>query len=166
MRECLVIVDVQRGFVSDKTEYVVPLIAQLTKKRKFDLVVATKFQNSEKSPYINFMDWHGLMTETDQQVMNEIVSVSNIIIPKSTYTCFNDEFEKTIRNNKIDKLFFVGIDTDCCVLKSASDCFEKNIPFEVLINYCASNGGEVSHKAAITVMERMIGKSTINYSLF
>ncbi|MFT9057807.1 MAG: isochorismatase family protein, partial [Ethanoligenens sp.] len=67
--------------------------------------------------------------------------------------------------NNINKLYFVGIDTDCCVLKSATDCFERNIPFEVLINYCATNGGKESQDAAIRVMQRTIGKKNINSSM-
>lgn len=165
MNECLVAVDVQRGFISDRTKYVVPLIASLPQKKHFDFIVATQFQNMEGSPYTDIMHWRGLMTPEAQQVAEEIAAISDIIIPKNRYTCFNEKFEAFVRDNNIHKLYFVGIDTDCCVLKSASDCFEKNIPFEVLINYCASNGGEKSHQAAITVLNRMVGRNAINSSL-
>jgi hypothetical protein len=35
-----------------------------------------------------------------------------------------------------------------------------------LIDYCSSNGGEESHKAAIKVMERTIGKKQIAFGEF
>ena len=57
---------------------------------------------------------------------------------------------------------FVGIDTDCCVLQSVADCFERNIPFEVLLYYCASNGGADSEEAALRVMRRTIGTACMN----
>jgi len=162
MKDCLVIVDVQNGFLSDKTCEVPDKILELLKKKKFNHIVGTKFVNVEGSPYTELMGWRGLMDDNSRQVNKIVVENCEKIFTKTIYSCFTKEFESYLKDNHIEKLFFLGIDTDCCVLKSATDCFERNIPFEVLINYCASNGGMESHNAAIRVMQRTIGEKTIN----
>lgn len=111
------------------------------------------------------MGWHGLMDDKYVELSPEISKIADRIFEKNIYSCFNDEFLDYIYKNKIGKLYFVGIDTDCCVLKSATDCFEKNIPFKILMNYCASNGGESSQEAAIKVLNRMIGEKNIDFNI-
>ncbi len=163
MANCLTIIDVQKGFMRHADTSQIPgKIKELVSIKKFDHIVCTQFYNEQGSPYDKLMGWHGLMDPISQELADEVKDVSEKIFRKPIYTCFVPEYEEFIRENKIDKIFFAGIDTDCCVLKSASDCFERNIPFEVLINYCASNGGRKSHNAAITVMERTIGINNIN----
>jgi len=168
MASCLVLIDVQNGFVSERTAHIPGKIVQLLRSGcRFDHVVATQFVNtdSEESPYIRLMGWRGLLSEDSQRLHSLIAELPERVFRKQIYSCFTPEFEEYIRERNIDKLYFAGIDTDCCVLKSASDCFERNISFEVLVNYCASNGGETSHQAAITVMYRTIGGNQINKTL-
>ena len=58
-------------------------------------------------------------------------------------------------------VFLCGADTDCCVLKTSTDLFEKGIMPIVLTDYCNSNGGPNSHEAGLLVMGRLIGKKSI-----
>ena len=60
-----------------------------------------------------------------------------------------------------DKVFVIGVDTDCCVLTTATGLFEHNVRPVVLSQYCNSNGGEESHKAGLLCMSRLIGKKQI-----
>lgn len=166
MSDCLVIIDVQKGFMRHANTPEIPeKIVVLSQKKKFDHIVCTQFYNEDGSPYDLLMGWEELKDIESQAIAAQIEALSEKVIRKPIYSCFVPEFEKFIQDNKINMLYFVGIDTDCCVLKSCTDCFERNIPFEVLINYCASNGGKRSHDAAITVMERTIGRNRINYDL-
>ena len=72
--------------------------------------------------------------------------------------CLTEEFLEFIKNAGIEKLYLAGIDTDCCVMKTAYDCFDKEIPFEVLTDCCASTGGKSVHDAACMLMRRNQGK--------
>ena len=132
--DCILVIDVQNGFVSDETRYVVPRIINLLDYFKEDIVVATKFVNISGSGYTDIMNCK--------------------------------ELESIIQKNNIEKVYLVGIDTDCCVLKTAIDLFEHNIEPIVLADYCASNGGKESQNAAITVLNRNIGKKQITYGDF
>ena len=159
---CLVIIDVQIGFLNDETKEIPEKIQQLLENNHFDHIVGTKFVNVEDSPYVTMMNWYGLMTEDEIKLHPIIEKKCQKIIAKKAYTCFVEEFIKYLSEKGINKLYFVGIDTEGCVLKSSMDCFERGIPQEVLTNYCASTGGKECHDAGILVLKRTIGNESIN----
>lgn len=158
MSNCLVIVDVQRGFLSDLTNQVPKKLNELVSHRHFDHIVATQFKNAPESPYERFLGWKDL-EDAEQQTLDPFVaSVTERVFPKNGYSCFTDEFVDFLKSNGIDELYIAGIDTDCCVLTSAIEAFERNIQAHVILSCCASNGGEKSHDAAILVLERCVGE--------
>ena len=103
-----------------------------------------------------------MMDRASQELDPNIKDISKIIFDKSINTVFTEDFVKFIEDKKIEKLIFVGIDTDCCVMKSAFDCFDKKIPFEVIKECCASSGGDNYHKAACMIMERSLGSDFVH----
>ena len=167
MKRCLVIIDVQNGFLGENTIPVVADIKSLIENNEnmFEHIVATKFINNPNSGFTDFMKWNDFMDDESTALDPYVLQVSETVFIKPGYTCFTDEFESFVADKEIDYLYFVGVDTDCCVLKSAADCFERNIPFQVLMNYCRSNGGDESHKAAELVLLRMIGDYCINNNI-
>lgn len=80
---------------------------------------------------------------------------------KNTYTAITEELRRFLASHSIDTGFVCGIDTDCCVLKTAADLFEMGIRPYVLAHYSASNGGDDSQRAAITVLNRLIGPCNV-----
>ena len=162
MNDCLILVDIQKGFVTEKTDYVIPRIHDLIRSGRFRHIVCTKFINLPNSPYVRFIGWHKFMPgSAETEVDSEVVKASERIIEKTTYSALTDEFLKYIEDNQIEKVYVAGIDTDCCVMTTAEDLFSHNIPFEVLLYYSSSNGGEESHNAAIRVMTRLLGENSL-----
>jgi nicotinamidase-related amidase len=163
MGTCLMVVDVQRGFVSDKTEHVVPRIKDLLGKNLFDVVVFTKFVNELGSPYRRFLHWNALSTAREQEIVAELLPFAQNVITKDIYSGLTKETQEILQRNNVDIVYVLGIDTDCCVLKTAADLFEQNIRPVVLEHYSASNGGMESHSSALKVLERLIGRNSILY---
>lgn len=161
MKNCLFVVDVQNGFISNETKHVIPRIKKLLEQNLFDFVLFTKFINTEKSPYRNFLNWHELSTNEQQDFVEEIKPFIKHSMIKTVYTAVNSETLAFLKDNNIKKVYVLGIDTDCCVLKTAVDLFEADIQSIVLGYYSASNGGITSHNAALSVLERLIGKDNI-----
>ena len=157
MKTCLLIVDLQKGFISPNTLKVVPRIKGLLEENLFDLTVFTKFANKENSPFRRILNWDKIKSLEDQELISEVKSFASKVINKTIYSGVNNELLAVLRENKIEAVFIAGIDTDCCVLKTAVDLFEHNIMPFVLLHYSASNGGTKSHNAAITVLKRFIG---------
>lgn len=161
MNTCLVIVDVQNGFVSRRTGYVPRRICTLIRECHFDHVVATRFVNSMVSPYVKLLGWTGLMENGEQALSDIPIESVERVFTKRGYTCFTPAFCRFIHEKKVDRLVLCGIDTDCCVLKSAIDAFERGIRCDVVCDCCASNGGGKSHNAALLVLRRTIGAARL-----
>lgn len=164
MNNILIVVDVQNGFTRyEQTFEVSKKIVDLTNKGLFDYVIATRFLNKEGSQYARILNWHRLINRPEIDLVSGLEY--DYVVDKWIYTCVNDEFIKLLKEKnhgvKPKHIFVCGIDTDCCVLKVATDLFEYGIMPIVLSNYCDSNGGPKSHEAGLLVMERLIGKKSL-----
>ena len=155
------LIDIQKGFISPETEYVVGRIEDLLRSERFDKVIATQFVNTEGSPYRRFINWDKLSEPPETDMVDVIRENADRIFVKNIYSAVNSDVLAYLKRNKIDKVFLAGIDTDCCILKTAADFFEKNMDAKVLAYYTASNGGRESRYAAMRVLKRMIGKGQI-----
>lgn len=160
MTSCLLVIDVQNGFVSEATEHAAQHIASLMDGR-FDHVVASKFVNTDGSPYRRVMGWEKLSSPPEIDLLPFVEEAAECVFVKNVYTVANREFLDYLDGSGIDVVYLCGIDTDCCVLKTAADLFELNRDVRVLEYYCASNGGPESHEAALRVMSRQISENCI-----
>lgn len=164
--KCLLIIDVQNGFVSDTTRFVLPRLQQLISEFNEGPIVATKFINLDGTGFTDIMHWGRLKEEPETALIPFVEQESNFIVEKNTYTAYVPEIIEILEKNNIKEVLLAGIDTDCCVLATSITLFEHNIRPVVLEHYCASNGGERSHSAAIRVMERTIGRQQILYGTY
>lgn len=164
--KCLFVIDVQNGFVSEKTKSILPKIDQLMTDFNEGFIIATQFINTEDSGFTDIMHWGRLKTTPEIDLIPFVKEKATHIFKKPTYSACIDEVMKLLIDNNITEAYIAGIDTDCCVLTTAISLFEHNIRPIVLEQYCASNGGAVSHQAAITVLGRTIGKGQISYNQY
>lgn len=161
MNTCLLIIDVQNGFITGDTFHIPERLKNLIENYDFNHIVASQFINSRHAPHFLFTGWDRLMDENACELNEYVGSIAERVFKKSINSCFTKEFEEYIKDKEVQKLYLVGIDTDCCVLKTAFDCFDKIINFEVLTHYCASTGGLELHEAAIKIMLRSFGEKCI-----
>lgn len=161
MSSCLVVIDVQKGFINHTTEHIIPLLQALLESGLYDHIVATKFINEKGSPYRQLLDWSGMSDALSQELHPSVKKHAERIFKKYGYTCFTKEFEDFLIRNKVDRLTFVGVDTDACVQASAFSAFDRGIKFEVLANYCASCAGSKAHEYILSVMKRNFGSAVV-----
>lgn len=164
--KCLFVIDVQNGFVSDKTRHILPKIDQLINEFNEGFIIATQFINAENSGFTNILHWNRLKAVPEINLVPSVQEKATYIIQKKTYTAYTEEVKQLLLRNNVTEAYIAGIDTDCCVLTTAITLFEHNIRPIVLEQYCASNGGNVSHQAAVTVLERTIGKDQIMFEYY
>ena len=157
--ECLMIIDVQNGFISPNTEHVLSNVEELMDSFKGRMIIASKFINVPNGPFDLIMHWRRLKESPETDLIEKKKKKATHIIEKEGYTLINDTVKELLIGHNVDLVYIAGIDTDCCVLKTAIDLFENNIRPVVVTDCCASNGGIESHNAAIKVMERTIGKA-------
>ena len=166
MKNILIVVDVQNGFArQEQTKAIAEKIRGLLERRLFDHVIATKFLNFDNSIYEQLFNWKRLKTDDDRKLYGTLEQYADAVFEKTVYTCVNPHFLQRLcqlNDGKYpEKVFICGIDTDCCVLKVATDLFENNIRPIVLTDYCASNGGQESHNAGILCMKRLISEKQL-----
>lgn len=158
----LIVIDVQKGFISDKTEYVLPIIKEYIYEFKGDCIIATQFVN-EGGGFESILHWNRLKDSPEIEVLDFVVEKSDYVVKKNLYSACSEEIIGILEENNIQEVYLIGIDTDCCVLKTAIDLFEMNKRPVVVARCCASNGGKESHEAALKVLSRTIGEAQIEF---
>lgn len=154
MKSLLLIIDLQKSFVNKNTEQILSKIDNLLKQNKFDNVVFTRFINSTDSIY-----YKECITEESKKI--QINTRNYKIIDKNIYSALNDELKKYILEENISKICLCGIDTECCILKTAFDLFENEYNVYILKDYCACMYGKERHNNALAILSRNIGKDKI-----
>lgn len=159
MSKALLIVDVQNGFVNEKTKHIPKLVEKL--QYDYSFVIATRFINLPDSPYRKLIKWEHLSPETDEIELAFKPKEGTVIIDKYIYSCIDERFILLLKENGIDAVDICGIDTDICVTKCAVDLFERNIIPYVLKDFCATHADAEIQEAALVILARYIGKSQI-----
>lgn len=158
MSSLLLVIDLQKGFVNEKTEYLVEKINHLIQRNLYDQIAFTRFINTPQSVLAKKRNYFGCMGEDNELVID---AMNCKVFEKDIYSAYNDELKKYIETNQIDQIYLCGLDTDACVLKTAFDLFENGYDVFVLKDYCASTGGEKLHQAALEVLKRNIGEDQV-----
>jgi nicotinamidase-related amidase len=167
-RSALVVVDVENGFITKDSAPVVPVIVDLVRRWRGD-VVFTRYHNYPGSPYEQLIGWYGLHEQSERELVSELATYAgehrSHIIDKNVYTALTDEGEKWLADNEISDLYICGIATDGCVLKTALDAFEKGYTPWVLADACASNATSMEaaevHRISLQLMARLVGAGQI-----
>lgn len=162
MKIALVIIDMQVGFINDNNKHLVEQICKYIEANKFDDIVATRYINNESTACYRFEGWKDCMKGTPEAELNPSISkYVTKVFDKDKYSCWNEEFKTWVKENKIDTLYFVGVNTGCCVLHSAFDAYNDLQEIRVVEDLCGSSNGQNSHNAGIQVLRECITKQRV-----
>ena len=159
MSDPLIIVDVQPGFINEFTHHIPQRIARLIQRDEYASILFTRFINTPDGPYQRFLDWHSCDSEPEINIVPELEpwAKPERVFSKQGLCGMPDELASYLRQQSIERVFLVGIDTDMCVLKLAMDFFDMGIEPFVLTDCCASTAGLQAHLAGLAVLSRNIG---------
>lgn len=164
MKKALVIVDMQEGFLNSNTEKLIPKMLKFIDRHKksFELIIATQYVNHTKTPCYVFEGWKDCMKGTkDTNIVADIMDRTDCVLEKDVYSCWSSDLVDIIQEHKVDKVYFVGVNTGCCVLHSAFDAYNNLQDCAVIEDLCGSTSGDESHRAAIRVLKECITKQRI-----
>lgn len=167
MKNILIVVDMQKGFVEcEQPMQLTNRVTELLKKNIFDAVIATRFLNDKNSIYEKIFNWKHLESEDERAIPKEIMEHVDYVADKYIYNCVNASFIQRLcqlnGGEYPEKVFIVGVDTDCCVLTIATSLYENNIRPIVLTHYVDSSGGKESNEAGLLCMKRLIGENQLS----
>ena len=158
MNTLLLIIDMQKAFINENTKHIIPKIEEKKKKKTYKNIVFTRFINTPESIYVKDLKYNGCIGNDKELVID---NYNYKVIDKKIYTALNTDLKNYIIENNIDKIYLCGIDTECCILKTALDLFESEYDVYILKNYCASMFGNEHHSNALKILERNIGKNRV-----
>lgn len=166
MKNILLIIDMQKGFISGETNFrALKQIEELLNANLFDCVIASRYENQASNPIVHLMGWDKLMTEEEQRIDERILPCVDKTVKKKRYSAVSDELIEILKSANDDEIpeavFIVGVDTECCVLATAVELFEIGIRPIVLTSYCGSSGGKAYHEAGVLSLHHLIGQNNI-----
>ncbi len=159
MNKLLLVIDMQQSFINEETISTVKNINDLIDSNTYSHVVFTKFINDFDSIWYKELKFDGCIFKEDRKMV--IDPKDNLVIAKDIYSALNKELKSYIKDNKIKEIYLCGIDTECCVLKTALDLFEAGYNVYVLKDYCGCMNGIKSHNYALDILRRTIGKDRV-----
>jgi nicotinamidase-related amidase len=162
MISCLLIIDVQKGFINKRTKKIPAIVEAL--QSYFRNVFIFRVVNAPRSPFRKLLKWKrfGIGTKDTELAFKPCARAE--IFEKRVYTCVDEKFLRLLKKRKISEVFLCGIDTDCCVLKTAVDLFEAGLRPVVLSKACASHESLEHHKASLKILRRLIGVKQVVYA--
>lgn len=162
MKTALIIIDMQKGFINENTKHLAPKIVNFAKKRDFDLVIGTRYINSNYTACHIYEGWDDCWEGSESaELVQEIKSICNEVVDKHEYSCWGSLLKSILKKYGIEKLMFCGVNTGCCVLASVFDAYDELWDIEVIENLCGSTSGDSSHKAGIEILRECITKSRV-----
>lgn len=159
----LLVIDPQDEFINraPHTQAVGARLCELLDEALFPTTVITRFRNAPNSPHQTILGWHKMTNQEECELWKPIQDRAREIpvVDKHSYTSATAEILSELQQG--DTVFIAGLDTDCCVLTTAVDLFQRSIRPIVLADFCSSGGGEVAHEAGLQCLQRLIGPKNI-----
>ena len=82
-----------------------------------------------------------------------IVDLQNAFINENTAHLPHKIAEFISSHDCFDKMYFCGVNTDCCVLATVFSCYDSVQDCAVISDLCASTLGEEKHRNAIELLK-------------
>lgn len=160
MDRVLLVVDIQKGFITPCSVQVLEPIRALT--FRFSRVVFAKFYNNEGSPFRNFLNYHDMPSGSADGAL-ALETQNAAVVEHPGYSCVTPELIKMLHLWGVKQIYVCGIATEACVLKTVADLFELNIRPLLIEDLCASDRDPAYHLNAISLLEKLIGPDQITH---
>jgi nicotinamidase-related amidase len=156
---CLIIIDVQRGFINAATDHVPARIAAL--QGDYATVIATRFVNPEGSAHRRLIGWRRFAPGSADTELAFAPDPHVQVIEKQAYSCLTAEVRARLAAAGATEIHLCGIATDNCVLATAIAGFEAGLTPVVLADACASHAGADYHDWGLRILRRLIGPAQV-----
>lgn len=155
----LLVVDVQKGFVTDASRHVLTGIQYI--QSHFDTVLYARFVNPDPSPFRNILNYNKLGRGSEDAVFAITPCESSAVMEHTAYSCVTGELLYWLRDREASEVCVCGIATEACVLKTVVDLFEYHFVPWVIEDLCASDKSDHFHQISIEVIGALIGQQHI-----
>lgn len=149
-KRALVIVDMQSGFLPDRTRWIIPNIREVVEKGGYSVFVEATFHAERGSLWERQTDWTFPSEPSIPEIREMLKDRDAITITKTTKSAFQGDADLVtiFKDKKIEEVHIVGVDANDCVLATAFDSFDAGF-FTYVIEECveSSNGADLREYA-------------------
>ena len=156
---CLLIIDVQKGFINRHTAHIPDLVEK--EQHKYKHIYISQFFNPEGSFFREILGWNGMNKNSQDFELAFKPNERSIIIRKCQYGFISPTFLNELEKKRIKTVDISGMDTNSCIFKNGIDLLENSVTPRVLIKFCASTEGLEYHEWGIKLLARSIGKQQV-----
>jgi len=154
----LMIIDMQRGYIKDGAQALIPKINLLPDR--FDRCIYIKTINDESCSARLLANWKALATSAQQEIVVNIKSGSKVF-ERNTHGIPQQVIDY-LKRMGAKEVYLCGLDADICILAIAHQLFDNGIMPLVLREYTTTSS---SHKHladyAFEIMKRSFGKKSV-----
>lgn len=157
------IIDMQNGFVNEYTQGLDKRILDFLKLVGDKVLTAgTRYVNHEHTACYVFEGWKSCMEGTEEaEIIPVLRPVMTRVFDKDKYSCWNNDMKNFVQDHGIDKVYFAGVNTGCCVLHSVLDCYNDLVDCAVIEDLCGSTSGAREHETALEVLRSCITEGRV-----
>ena len=158
-KKALFIVDVQSAFINSRNQYIVKKITHLLNTIPYDFYVTVSFHAEKGSLWDKQQGWT-CPRDDKSHTFPDIVGLLNpqkcISIVKTTKSVFKGDKNlfTLLKDEHIEEVHIVGLDTNDCVLASAYEAFDLGFFTYVIEEGCESSSSSALHKSAVALLRQ------------
>jgi nicotinamidase-related amidase len=181
----LIVIDVQRGNISEYNRFVPGGIASIIRAELFNPVIFTRYVNTPDSPARLFLETEHMSDFTTAGLEPKITEVlggkppalenmgvtempegygaRRFLVTRNIYTAASADMMSLVTELGMQNagVYLCGTDTECQVLKTALDFFEAGIEPMILSQFCGSHRGLGMHERGIDLLRELIGPERV-----
>ena len=185
MQRPLIVIDVQRGNISEYNRFIPNGIASIIKAELFNPIIFTRYVNTSDSPARLFLETEDMSDFGSAGIESKIGEVmgakapgldtygvtelpegfgaKRYLLTKNIYSAVTPEFEELLAELDLENtgMYIAGADTESSVLKTALDLFERSIEPIILAEFCGSHRGLGTHERALELLKELIGAERV-----
>ncbi len=158
-KKALLVVDVQKYYLNEHTDYLPYAIEHYIKSNHYDFVIFSKFINHTRANIFKTFNWGKMMTPNDTDICDNLlqfITEDNLFI-KDTYSVFKAKgFHDYLLKNEIHDLTLCGLDADACILASAYDGFDLGYSIHVLDDLTDCHIGDEFKQFGLNIINKNI----------
>lgn len=154
----LLVIDLQKQFKDDNGNYE-NCLNFLNRTGSDYYVIATLFQNTPNSMYVNHLQWSDCYEVKD----SDIEFLHNKLVRKNGYSSEDvvHILKDNLSKNPNTDIFIMGCDADACVLATAFQLWDAGISFQILSNYIYTTAEEFTKQDVLKILKRNFGDCVI-----
>jgi len=155
-KRALILVDIQEGFLNEKNRWIIPNIQEVIREGEYDLVVEAVFHADEGSLWQRQTGWTLLLQPTVPEI-KDMLPARTIGVVKTASSAFkgSKDFAGILKENGIEEVHIVGLDTYDCVFATAKESFDPGFFTYVLEECTEASDGKEYRDAALKILRHL-----------